>query len=571
MQLTRIVAVLAVAMALGCSGDPIADISFQGTPLLTIEGRLASYDVRGDAELRVGVFWFLPGAGGGQTAASRRFQQEDVVEQPGPTVTVRFPEAFVVRIFESPPPAALVHGVRLLGVGQYALGTVLVYTDEDGDGRLDLGGDARELIGALSGETIVYAPAELNGAASPTGLSFAAGYHTLPNDDLVSCGFSSRRDPGTCDIPVGEPCILGGTRCAPGLCVSSAVGVEVFPKNYCLAPLESCTGNVSRAGVVFEGQTFVLQGCLLDRDCRVDDGYVCEEGGCVPAEETPCDALVGSPCVSDDDCGGAGLCLTTHSTIGALPGGMCSVHSSQTCRPIDAAFIITHPEAYAFARCLSDAECRAGYVCAADGLCVPEAAIRECRGRLGAACTSASDCGKETGCYTAHPLLGDLPGGYCVREEWGLDCSDEGVGDLNDVLILKRCASDDDCRVAEGYGCDAGTRACLPVERPGCRVPLGQACTSDSDCGEGRCLNRSGDAALPGGYCVGTIGFAGCVIGDGVSQNVGATALLFQGCRTDSECREGYACRGAPGRCLPDVPSQLVLRSPVEVAFPSCR
>jgi hypothetical protein len=93
-----------------------------------------------------------------------------------------------------------------------------------------------------------------------------------------------------------------------------------------------------------------------------------------------------------------------------------------------------------------------------------------------------------------------------------------------------------------------GVAAALAV-LSACGPTVGDACTTDGDCGHGICLQGAG---APGGYC--TVACQGN--GSGTCPN-GSTCASDPGpggashcrltCTTDQGCRTGYTCTGAQG------------------------
>lgn len=85
-------------------------------------------------------------------------------------------------------------------------------------------------------------------------------------------------------------------------------------------------------------------------------------------------------------------------------------------------------------------------------------------------------------------------------------------------------------------------------------VPIGAPCTEDADCGSGACVaeTRSDGSAsgFAGGYCFEVVSDCsdGCS-GDGVCFNFddgagGSFPACIDGCESDDDCRDGYACDG---------------------------
>ena len=561
----------------GC-GEPVADVAFEGEPLLSIEGRLESYDVVASAgEIRLALVWFQPD-GVPPAGSDVPLLPEQLLEQRGARAVVNFPDAFTLNFFSPPVSGAQVYGPRALGVGLYAIGTVVIYADRDADGSLDLGVAPAEVLGSLTGEVIIHASQDLDALQSPTGLPLAAGYHAVPAGDLVRCGLRSLVEPGFCAVDVGAAC-ADDRDCSGGRCLRNHVeGFDIlltYPNGYCLAPLDQCSRYRSRT-LVLDGTSYTLRPCQRDADCRLEEGYACEAGACVPTTEPLCRSSVGAGCTTNAECGESAACLADLAELGALPGGSCVGVPTPDCRHSDAVVVRSSLGARALARCGNDAECRSaeGYVCAAATVCVPEAARWRCPVALGAPCTDNAACGAGGRCMTTHPEFGALPGGYCFAREWSVGCDGAGRGAPGDPLIAQACEVDSDCRTSEGYRCDPSRRACVPLSPGACPVPIGASCTDDDACSGGFCLRGAASGTeFTGGYCTVAAGDAECVVSDGVEAAVGLRGrVLLRGCADDSECgREGYRCNGSPGRCVPDAPSQLSVRSPIVVEAPVCR
>jgi hypothetical protein len=81
----------------------------------------------------------------------------------------------------------------------------------------------------------------------------------------------------------------------------------------------------------------------------------------------------------------------------------------------------------------------------------------------------------------------------------------------------------------------------------GCGATIGDACTTDQDCGGRSCRS---DKSFPGGYCT-----QSCVVGDSSTCPSGAkcvqhhdSALCLRQCAENSECRTGYTCHDFKGQ-----------------------
>jgi hypothetical protein len=186
--------------------------------------------------------------------------------------------------------------------------------------------------------------------------------------------------------------------------------------------------------------------------------------------------------------------------------------------------------------------------------------------KIGAVCSSDSDCGGKRYCDKT------VPGGQCT-----LACDDDGdcgEGNLCGVaaICVKGCAQNGDCR--QGFVCTgaaAGGRYCLPSAEADASVaadagvadaagdgprpdlahqPIGTACKTDTDCGgKFHC-----DTRTPGGQCTrncdddgdcgagGFCGGAACVAawGDCATN----PRLCVKWCARADDCRNGYQCSG---------------------------
>lgn len=192
----------------------------------------------------------------------------------------------------------------------------------------------------------------------------------------------------------------------------------------------------------------------------------------------------------------------------------------------------------------------------------------------GKACTANADCGngecrKE---FAGIQLLGQAaqvaPGGYCTFKcNLSADCGAGGVCvGTPESLCLASCTAASDCR--DGYRCvDSDGQAISASGSSGtCRIApetdsltgkvVGNACTTNDNCGGGTCSASMLGQQYPEGYCTGR-----CLEDSECGQQAlcvagfpGAAGTCFRSCSTDSECgREGYRCRGDDSAkvCLP--------------------
>lgn len=169
----------ALTLLVAC-GDPLADGSYRGEPMLTLAGTISMADpevqasLDGGAPVRLAVFW----ASNPTTMAT----PSDTVS--GVEQRVEVSQASVLRysvtIFTPPPNTVLKR--PLLGSGTAAFGQVIAYADDNGSRRWEPGLD--QLLGGIPNVVLAYTPSGASGAMFPTALD--AGYHVLEASDCSS-------------------------------------------------------------------------------------------------------------------------------------------------------------------------------------------------------------------------------------------------------------------------------------------------------------------------------------------------------------------------------------------------
>jgi hypothetical protein len=216
-----------------------------------------------------------------------------------------------------------------------------------------------------------------------------------------------------------------------------------------------------------------------------------------------------------------------------------------------------------------------GFVCGYDNLCRP--VERDCKSTCDGGCCVDNQCiplerQDETACGYAGQACSSCPGvascrrGVCVNlsceSNWD-QCYLPGSnpdGGCVQGLSDTRCGSFGTiCKVCNvGQRCYAGD--CI---WPG-TGQLGDPCARASDCGiqSGVYLDCYSTAPFPGGYCTRYCDpnlSSNC---EGVclqiAENPSAGGICYGGCRSDSDCRDGYACQqlstgnACIGRCVLD-------------------
>lgn len=188
----------------------------------------------------------------------------------------------------------------------------------------------------------------------------------------------------------------------------------------------------------------------------------------------------------------------------------------------------------------------------------------------GAECTSDSQC-------LGGRCIGEFPSGYCTTADcitggcsniFGSECLQ--LSNAAEPLCYEHCGEAGECRV--GYSCYAveTVSVCLPTgydESLSAAGALGSACASAGDCDTSTCLTN-----FVGGYCSdldctsdSDCGGGRCMTLEDEEAGTSLTAC-FKGCSQDSSCRFGYECTdpdGAGGACLPEDDAQTTpVRNP---------
>jgi hypothetical protein len=256
--------------------------------------------------------------------------------------------------------------------------------------------------------------------------------------------------------------------------------------------------------------------CLDDNDQTVWPGG----GYCIrlPADEPGCDL--------DSDCPSGSICIDFSGTRVCLPS-CCAAEDGRT-------------------------GCSAGRMCAENlfgeslggrSACVPA----NPEGRDGDACTDFGQCNLNSIC--ANDPFTD-PNGTCRT----VGCRNDGqcasdtavcvaIDTLDSTECYETCATDADCRTADGHFCDE--RMDPPVCRHG---DVGDPCTDNRHCGGAPwvCLEGGG---FPDGYCsvlsCDPMVLTGCPFPSHCFANSGGTPYCARDCdpMAMDVCREGYVCR----------------------------
>lgn len=178
-------ALVAVALACVACGDASVPADYRGEPVAQFPAlarfatdMMSRFRPSEGGRVRVAVFW---------SPLDGDFRALDRLEEDLTTgAETVVGHAFVLSLFDRPP--------------DLRIGRVLVYRDDDGDGRL---GPGEQLIGAAQGRGLVYAPAAVGAEDSPTGAPLPAGYRDVILPLPAACGLRPPAVAGPpCDVPL---------------------------------------------------------------------------------------------------------------------------------------------------------------------------------------------------------------------------------------------------------------------------------------------------------------------------------------------------------------------------------
>jgi hypothetical protein len=202
----------------------------------------------------------------------------------------------------------------------------------------------------------------------------------------------------------------------------------------------------------------------------------------------------------------------------------------------------------------------------------PDAATDQLEdGIVGTACADDAVCG-DGRCLLSERITGvAFTDGYCTgrcRED--AHCGEHGYcspgfrGAIGSCLL--RCESDADCGRA-GYRCRVANEIgrCMPGPEPLPEGVIGDACSSDEECGGApmSCASNLAGVSAPGGYCSARCSVdADCSSGGACVSGLGTAPLsigtCFARCEPPDGCREGYTCNALSevvgdrgGLCVP--------------------
>ncbi len=279
--LPRSLLTLGVACVGGLGGcDAAAPDAYRGDPIYVVEGPVfggfpPEIDLAARrGRLRIALVWSGPGLA-------------DSVEYPsfGHDADAA---RYTLPVFDTAPL-----------LGPWAVGRVLSYIDDDGDGRYGPGDRA---AGALVWEGVLFVSEPLPAAASPTGLPLSPGLSMVPLP--LRCGARPAPVGPACDVPIGALCMEGDP------CGSSGQGIctRRQPRHW-LDPVCLVTGRApdctprDAVWVPNPDLDVWVPACASDADCPGDD-MLCAAaiGACLSAGDgyMQRDRALPPVCVGDD-------------------------------------------------------------------------------------------------------------------------------------------------------------------------------------------------------------------------------------------------------------------------------
>lgn len=358
----------------------------------------------------------------------------------------------------------------------------------------------------------------------------------------------------------GGACITG---CDPDMpmCPAGATCIETGgggpgPDGVCLDACDPDAPDCRDAYACVEAP----EGAVCYADCTSDDqctvpGNVCRLDGTCGEPFDPDD--LGVPCEDMFDCPG-GFCIPEDPF--GFPDGYCAT----LCDPVapdcpgDGVCVLGDDDGdgTCLDGCASDADCRAGYDCAAfegGAACWPTIDATD----IGQPCAGPGEC---DGGFCLTETEEGWPGGYCIGypcDAVDQDCpGDDAVcvdSDDDDGSAVGACAdgcaADTDCRadyVCRDFG-DGGI--CFPEFD---WADFGQPCEGGPDCVGGLCMDEA-ETGWPGGLCAYgpcSVSAADCPDGLCYAEKGTDEGVCVPACATDAECRDGYDCAGGVW-CLP--------------------
>jgi hypothetical protein len=209
---------------------------------------------------------------------------DDLVEQPSSSVAVPAQGGFLWNFFDEPEAR---HRVTTASGAVYGLARPVAYEDRNHNGVFDPG---EPVVGVSPARLVLWAPAALSAADSPTGVAVPPGFHIVSKP--IPCAPPPPPPPssGTCGVPLGRACAAEGPgadapACNGGYCLFTE-GLS-WPGGACALPDVDggCRPDGSvRFAIPHSADHYWVQGCDSDADCAREQAYQCDFAyrACVP-------------------------------------------------------------------------------------------------------------------------------------------------------------------------------------------------------------------------------------------------------------------------------------------------
>jgi len=257
---------LAFVIALTSCGSLVED-GYLGEPLFEIEANVEDFRdiLNSQEEIQTSLFW---SSVGDSSTDVGDLQTEAVT-----ALRLLPPSTMQIRVHDRPD---------LDATRAYEVGQIIMWFDEDKNGRLDEG----ETRGGADEKVVLFAKRTLTAAESPTGFALNPGFAILPTN--LECELDETPPGEDCGVELGRAC-SGDEDCGLGQCIDTDGNLN-FPGGYCVLGGDvACTpvGAAVHGISTEEGGNYVwVKGCSRDEECRVDEDYACSLGtrACLPKE-----------------------------------------------------------------------------------------------------------------------------------------------------------------------------------------------------------------------------------------------------------------------------------------------
>lgn len=261
---------LLLLTSLASCGEALVERGYKGVPLFTFVGQIGSTvgPTQFSKPIRAAVFWHPEGE------VDPTEVGDELIEQDAISVATRFPGAFELNVFETPPDIEWEPTDK-----PYRVGLILLYEDRNEDGRFQEG----ELVGGATNLVLLYVLEDIPAERSDTGVAWKAGYRA--EETPMRCQFPAPSYPELCGAPLGQACSTD-EQCGAGRCLLRDHKRD-WPGGMCIVNASDCRpyGDVPplRVRESLNGWRSVYpRRCINSDSCRFEAGYDCIDSWCVP-------------------------------------------------------------------------------------------------------------------------------------------------------------------------------------------------------------------------------------------------------------------------------------------------